>query len=669
MPKTTPSTPAKLIRPRILFLNSPEAVSQESERMLAAARQKLDRIVRTKGRRTVANTLRPFNDLSNLVSQAALQNLLLFNVHTEAAVRDAANQAYLAADSLSTEISLNRPLYEAFAALDVSRADQETRFAVFKILRDFRRAGVDRDETTRGRIKALNDDISAIGSTFDRNINEDVRTVALDDAAELDGLPADYIARHPPKDGKIAVTTAYPDVFPILQYAKRADVRQRLQKEFLDRGYPKNLEVLSRLLERRHELARLLGYESYAAYVTEDKMIQSAKGAADFVEKVAGAAGERVAGDYAALVARKRQDVPGAAGLDPWDGNYYTERVRAEQYAFDSQEVRPYLQFEGVRDGLFDVTGKLFGLRYRRVRGAPVWHPSVEVYDVFEGRTRRGRFYLDLHPRDGKYSHAAEFPIVVGLRGVQLPQAALVCNFPGPSSPDHPALMQHQEAETFFHEFGHLLHAILSGRSRWIKTSMDGVEWDFIEAPSQMLEEWVRRYESLARFAKHHATGEPIPRELVARMERASSVARGVWTARQDFLAALSLTYYSRDPAGLDTTALAKELSARYTPVPWYEGTHFQCNFGHLNGYSAIYYTYLWSLVIAKDLFGEFAKSKTIMDPRLARKYRKVILEAGSARPAAEMVKAFLGRPVRFDAFQAWMRQGAPARGNSKNTN
>ncbi len=660
MPTTAPSTSAKLTRPRILFLNSPEAVSRESKRMLTAARRMLDRLVRPQGRRTVANTLRPFNELLNLVSLTSLQNLLLFNVHTDSAVRDAANKAYLAADSLSTEISLNRPLYEAFLALDVSRSDEETRFAVSKILRDFRRAGVDRDEGTRARVKALNDEISEVGSAFDRTINEDVRTVLLDGAAELDGLPADYVARHPPKEGKIAVTTAYPDVFPVLQYAKRAEVRQRLQREFLDRGYPKNLEVLSRLLEKRHELARLLGYDTYAAYVTEDKMIGSAKAAAEFVEKVARAAGERVQADYAALVARKRQDVPGAAGLDPWDANYYTERVRAERYAFDSQEIRPYLQFERVRDGLFDVTGRLFGLQYRRVRGVPVWHPSVEVYDVYEGRTRRGRFYLDLHPRDGKYSHAAEFPLVVGLRGVQLPQAALVCNFPGPSTPDVPALMQHQEAETFFHEFGHLLHAILSGRSRWIRTGMEGIEWDFIEAPSQMLEEWVRRYESLVRFAKHHATGQPIPRELVERMERASSVARGVWTARQDFLSALSLAYYSRDPAEFDTTALAKELNARYTPVPWFDGTHFQCNFGHLNGYSAIYYTYLWSLVIAKDLFSAFAKEKSILDPRLARKYRKTVLEAGGSRPAADLVKEFLGRPMRFDAFQAWLRQGAP---------
>ena len=659
MPRSKPPSTTKMTRPALLLLSEPQAVTDRAQEMLARARRILEGVARTRGRRSINNTLRPFNDLMNLVSQVLLQGQLLFNVHTDAAVRDAANRAYLAADSLATEVNLNRPLYDAFTALDVSRADAETRYAVAKIRRDFRRAGVDRDDETRARIKALNDEISQIGTLFDRTINEDVRSIQLEGPDDLAGLPDDYVARHTPKDGKITITTAYPDAFPVFQYASKPEVRRRLQQQFLDRGYPKNLEVLARLLEKRHELARLLGYEQYAAYITEDKMVGSARAAEAFIERISKAARHRLHGDYKVLLGRKREDAPGAEGLDPWDVNYYMERVRAEQYAFDSQEVRPYLQFENVRDGLFEVTGRLFGLTYRRVRGAPVWHSAVEVYDVYEEGRRRGRFYLDLHPRDGKYSHAAEFPIVIGLAGVQLPQAALVCNFPDPRTFAGPALMEHAEVETFFHEFGHLLHAILSGHTKWLKTSMEGIEWDFVEAPSEMLEEWARRPESLARFAVHHATREPIPRDLVHRMERAHQVGRGLWAARQDFLAALSLAYYDRDPKGLDTTALAKELNAQYYPVPWYDGTHFQCNFGHLNGYSAVYYTYLWSLVIAKDLFSAFAKRKSILDRAVARRYRRMILEAGSMRPAEDLVKAFLGRPRRFNAFQAWLNEGA----------
>lgn len=653
------STAARLTRPKLLLLNSPEEVAAASKSELARARRLLAALETSQGHRTVENTLAPFNEIARVVSGVALQGQLLFNVHTDAAVRDAANQAYLAADSFLTELSLNRPVYEAFAALDVSKEDDETRFAVFKILRDFRRAGVDRDEATRARVKALNDEISEIGTAFDRNINEDVRSIQLADPSELEGLPEDFIASHPPKEGHITLTTAYPDAVPVFQYAKREDVRRRLRVVYDDRGFPKNLETLRHLLEKRYELARLLGYDHWAAYVTEDKMIGSAEAAAEFIEKVSGAAHSRTGRDYGLLVERKRKDVPGAERLEPWDPNYYMERVRAEQYDFDSQEVRPYFRFEDVRDGLLAITSELFGLRYRRVTDAHPWHESVAVYDVYQARTRLGRFYLDLHPRPGKYSHAAEFGIVIGMKGVQLPQAALVCNFPDPAKAKGPALMEVSDVSTFFHEFGHLLHAILSGHSRWLRTSMEGIEWDFVEAPSQMLEEWVRRPESLQRFAKHHATGEPIPKDLIERMVRAQAVARGLFVERQIFFAALSLGYYNRDPKGLDTTELARSLNQRYYPVPWHEGTHFQCNFGHLNGYSAVYYTYMWSLVIAKDLVSRFLRAGSLMDAKTAAAYRRSILEAGSARPAADMVREFLGRDFDFGSFKVWLDEGA----------
>ncbi len=660
MATTKNNRAVKLTIPKLPFLDSPAAVTKAAGAELTRARKILDSTLKAKGPRTVRNTLVPFNEIARAISGVGLQGHLLFNAHTDASVRDAANKAYLAADSFQTELSLNRGLYEAFASLKVSKEDEETQYAVSKILRDFRRAGVDKDEATRAKIKALNDEIAEIGSAFDRNINEDLRSITLEKEAELAGLPPDYIAAHKPKDGgRITITTAYPDAFPVFQYAAQADVRRRLQWEFFDRGYPKNLEVLAKLLAKRHELARLLGYEHYAAYVTEDKMIGSAEDAAEFIEKILRASEGRTERDYRVLLDRKRKDAPSAVGLDPWDPNYYLERVRAEQYRFDSQEVRPYLEFEKVREGIFEITSTLFGVRYRRVRNAKAWHESVEVFDVYEGRARLGRFYLDLHPRDGKFSHAAMFPIVVGLRDGPLPQAALLCNFPDPRKAAGPALMEHSDVVTFFHEFGHLLHAILSGHSRWIQTSMEGLEWDFVEAPSQMLEEWVRRPEGLQRFARHHKTGEPIPKELIARMERAQAVGRGLWVLRQDYFAALSLAYYSRDPSGLDTTALAKDLNAKYYPVPWYDGTHFQCNFGHLNGYSAVYYTYLWSLVIAKDLFSRFTKAKTILDPATAKKYRREILEAASIRPAAEMVRRFLRRETGFSAFRTWLNEGA----------
>ena len=645
--------------PALALAKSAAGVDRLSNAGIGRGKQLLKKILSSRGRRTVENTLVPYNEILEAVYEVAQQGELLFNVHPETGVRDAGNRAYQNAMSFLTELTLNRPLYEAFTRLDVKTKDAETRHAVFKILRDFKRAGVDKDDSTRARIKKLNEEITAVGSEFDRNINDDVRSIEIEDAQALDGLPGDYIASHPKKDGTIRITTNYPDALPVFQYATNEEVRRRLQWEFLNRGYPKNMEVLDRLLVKRNELARLLGYKNYAAYVTEDKMIGSETAAGAFVEKISKASGPRTNRDYEVLLKQKRKQSPFTERLEPWDPSFYIERVRAEKYQFSSQEARPYFQFERVRDGIFGITGNLFGVHYRRVRGAPAWHDSVEVYDAYDDGTRLGRFYLDLHPRSGKFNHAAAFPLVVGLRGVQLPQAALVCNFPDPKTTKGPALMEHNDVVTFFHEFGHLLHDLFSGGARWMKTSMGDIEWDFVEAPSQMLEEWARRPEGLQSFATHHETGKPIPREMVDRMERAQAFARGLLVRRQIFFAALSLNYYNRDPKEIDTTALAKKLNSEYYPVPWYDGTHFQCNFGHLNGYSAVYYTYMWSLVIAKDLFTPFQKKKSIINPTQARKYRRTILEPGSARPAAKMVREYLGRPPKFDAFRSWLNEGA----------
>ncbi len=622
----------------------------------------LSALLAVEGERTVDNTLVPFDDLLLRVSEVSQQGDILFNVHPEEGMREAGDQVHQETQRFLTELTLNRPLYEAFDAVDAEGQDEETQYALFKILRDFRRAGVDRDEATRAKIQELRDEIVAVGQEFDGNIREDTRSIRLENAEELDGLPEDFIASHPPDEqGTIIVTTDYPDLFPVLQYANREDVRRRLTWEHLNRGYPVNMQILDALLARRRELAEILDYDSYADYVTEDKMIQSAQAAEEFIDRITTLVGSRSEEDYEALLAAKREDNPEARRLEPWDRLYYAEKVRAAQHNFDSREVRAYFPFEKVLRGLLTITSKLFGVRYEAVEDAPVWHASVRVYDVFEEETHFGRIYLDLHPREAKYTHAASASVASGVMGVQLPQNLLMCNFPDPSEVEGPALMDHLGVVTFFHEFGHLIHSILSGHRRWAYNTMSHLEWDFIEAPSQLLEEWTWDAEALQTFATHHETGTPIPMELVERMRGADALGRGLSVRRQMFLAALSLNYYTRDPEGLDTTAVAKELQRKYDILPWYEGTHFQCNFGHLNGYSAIYYTYMWSLVIAKDLFTRFEAEGSLLDPAEAERYRGLVLGPGSARPAADLVEAFLERPTSFEAYEAWINE-APGR-------
>lgn len=643
--------------PKLMFLSSAEEVESTAREGLDRARRILQEILETPPPRTVDNTLTPYNDLMLEIVEVSSQGDDLSNLHPEAALRDAGEKVHLEAQRLDTEISLNRPLYEAFQALDVAGEEEDTQFAVFKVLRDFRRAGVDRDEETRSRIKGLRDEIVAIGQEFDRNIRDDVRSIRVSPEA-LAGLPEDFVEGHPTdEEGKVTLTTNYPDLFPVLRYARSEEVRRQLLEVYLNRGHPANLQVLERLLATRHELATLLGKENFADYVTEDKMIGSGRAAAEFIDKVTLAAETRAQEDLASFSSRKRADTAGPAALQAWDRFYYPELVRQEKYAVDAKEVRAYFPFAQVLGGLLRVTGELFHLRYEAVEDSPVWHESVRVYDVYDGSNRLGRFYLDLHPRNGKYTHAASATVVRGLRSVQLPQGLLMCNFPDPQQ--GPALMEHSDVVTFFHEFGHLIHGMLSGRIRWTKNAMSAVEWDFVEVPSQLLEEWARDPEVLQSFATHYQTGAPIPRELVERMKKADGVARGLNVRRQMALAALSLRYYNRDPAGVDTTQLAQKVHEEYDLLPWFQGTHFQCGFGHLNGYSAIYYTYMWSLVIAKDLFSRFQGQGSLMEGEEALRYRRAILEQGSNRPAVKMVEEFLGRPTSFEAYEAWLQEPA----------
>ncbi|HEX9288085.1 MAG TPA: M3 family metallopeptidase, partial [Anaeromyxobacteraceae bacterium] len=597
-------------------------------------------------------TLRAFDAAFAVLGEAASRASLARNVHPDPVLRDAAEAAEQEVDALSTELSLDRGLYDALAALDPSREDGATRYLVAKSLRDFRRAGVDRDEPTRARVRALREELVRIGQEFGRNIKDDVRRLELEQA-DLDGLPEDWRRLHPPGEGgRVTVTTDNTDYVPFITYARSGRAREALWRLYRLRGHPKNLEVLSRMLTRRAELARLLGYPSWAAYATEDKMIGSDTAAAGLIAKVTAASARRLERDHAQLLERLRQDDPRAERVDAWDSAYLQERVKAERYGFDAREVRPYFEYRRVKEGVLALCGRIFGVAFRPVSDAPVWHPEVEAYDVVEGPRALGRVYLDMHPRDGKYKHYAQFTLAAGVAGRRLPEGVLVCNFPRPG--EAPALLEHGDVRTFLHELGHLMHHVLGGHTRFATHSGVATEWDFVEAPSQMLEEWVWDADALGTFARHVETDEPIPAELVQRLRAADEYGKGLWVRQQMFYAALSLELHRRDPAALDATRLVAEMQETYTPFRHVEGTYFHASFGHLDGYSALYYTYMWSLVIAKDLFGEFRR-EGLFAPGPAARYRKAVLEAGGSRPAAELVQAFLGRPFAFDAFAAWL--------------
>ena len=649
------ATPPGPVTP-LFFSGSPDtaAFGALCKAELQTAQKNLDQLLKVKGARTQANTLTPYNLLMLHSDNASTYASLMQEVHPDSAFRADAEVLVQEASKFQDGLKLNRGVYDALKAVDVSKADAVTKYFVTKTLRDFRLAGVDKDEATRKQIEALRGTLVQTGQLFDRNIRDDSRTIQVT-AAELAGLPEDYMKSHPAgPDGKITISIEYPDRFPVMTYCTNGETRRRLQTESMLRAYPANMSVLDSLVAQRDRLAKLLGYPNWADYITADKMIGDGKHAAAFIDQVRDLTREQAKVEYAVYLKRKQEDDPKATVVNRWEARYYEQLIRKRDYDFDAQAARPYFPFAEVKQGLLDVTSKMFGVTYKRIENAAVWHPSVEAYEIWDGNKLVGRFFLDLHPRPGKFNHAAQFPIRGGVSGIQLPEGALVCNFPG-GTPGDPGLMEYDDVTTFFHEFGHLLHSMFGGHQRWEPISGISTEWDFVEAPSQMLEEWTREASVLQVFAKHYQTGEPIPVEMVQKMRKAEVFGRAIDTAYQVLYAELSLNIYNRDPSQVNPDAMAREYEAAIVPFPAIPDTHFQTSFGHLDGYSAIYYTYLWSLVIAKDMFTQFNK-QDLLASDVATRYRHTVLEPGGSRPAADLVHDFLRRDFNTKAFEAYLK-------------
>jgi len=611
--------------------------------------------------------LEPLNRILVAVRDIGAHAALMFQVHPDVGTRKAGRELSEAADRFFNEFRVNEIVYQRVRSIDLSGEDSATRLGVQKLLREMRRAGVERPPAERERIVVLANQLDRVQNQFNENIASADRGIVVDGSDALRGLPPDYLAAHPPgTDGKIRISTKYPDSFPVMSYAEDAETRRRLLYEFMNVAFPDNLPILGSLLEQRLTFVRLLGYHDYALYALEDKMTERPDVVIAFLDRVAQLLKEPAKKDLARFLARKRKDHPEAARLEDWDARfwtpgYYDTKIRQEEYGVDLRLLRAFLPFTAVRDGLFELCRELFGLEFRPHSTTELWHPTVEAYDVERHGAPLGRCYFDLVPRPGKFNHAAQFDVRTGVSGGGLPQGALICNFLDPKTPTAEARMEYRDVVTFFHEFGHLIHHLLSGHGRWLHTSMAFLEWDFIEAPSQFFEEWARDPATLARFARNPETGETIPASLVARLKESEAMGRASGFLRQVALASLSLEIHERDPDGLDGSALFREIYEQRTGEPFSPDYHPLANFGHLTGYSAFYYTYLWSAVIARDLLTPFEAKGSLTDPATAERYADEVLAPGGTRPAAELVRRFLGREYNFDAFERWVLAGTPS--------
>jgi thimet oligopeptidase len=596
-----------------------------------------------------ATLLAAYDDLYNLaVSAAFAEPPLIKDTNPDAAIRTAAEDCVQRTSQVVTRFQMSRPVYERLQAVERAGVGPELRYTLARQLDNFRRAGVDKDEATRKRIEALQNAITQTGIEFDRNINSD-RSVVKAKPEELAGLPQDYLDSHKPgPDGLVEIRMTGAEITPVMQYADSAALRKRVQTAWLNRAFPANDAVLKRLFAQRAELAALLGYPNYAAYDLANRMARDPVRTKAFLDQIAAAARPVGEKEAARLLARLRKDDPKLAALGAWDSGYATRLVRKEAYDVDPAVVRTYFSFDKVRSGIFSLTEDLFGVQIRPW-ATEVWSPEVKAYELVEKGEVIGRFYLDMHPRDNKYTHAAMFPVRVGIKGRQLPVAALLTNFPE-------GLMEHGQVETFLHEFGHLLHWLFAGQRSFAMQNFGEIENDVIEAPSTLLEEWVWDADTLAKFATD-AQGRPIPRALVDKMVAGRNFGRAFGTMSQLGLAAVALDYYSADMGSADLTRRFSETYGRYALAPYPEGSHMQASFGHLSGYGASYYTYQWSEALAADLLSRF-RAAGLRDPATARAYRELVLAPGGSASMNDLARTFLGRDWSVDAYRKELEGG-----------
>jgi len=627
------------------------------------ARQLLNDLLAIKGARTVVNTLEPYDDLLGELFTAGGHAAVMAELHPDPVMRQVGDELDQSVIAVLDEIALRADVYAALRAVDLRRVDAATRYYVTRELRNFVRAGVDKPDATRRKLQELREGLTRAINEFARNIRQGSRTLTGVSVADLDGLPADFIARHPADaSGAVTLTTNDVDARPVLMYAKSEELRRRMLVAVYNVAAPENVAVLDRILRTREEIARILGYRNWAAYDTEVRMAGDEQAASAFIDRVVEAARPRAGLELAELMRRRAQDrsVSSAGILNAWDRLYYSELVRRSSYDFDSQLVRPYFAFDRVLEGVLKVTSTIFGITYHQVTNVPVWHPSVRVYEVREGKALLGRLYVDLHPRSDKAPGAATYTVRQGREGHLVPEVVLAASLPG-NQPGDPGLMTHDEVRTLFHEFGHVVHRLSGGHQSWQGLSSFAMERDFTEAPSQMLEEWVWDARTLGTFATHYQSGEPIPASLVQQMRRASEFGQGIEVAMQMVLARVSLSYHDRDANSVDQNALWKETQGRYAAIAFVDGTARQASFPRIaqENYASAYYSYMWSLVIGKDLFGRFA-GRDLMEPGIARRYRNVVFLPGSSKPAAALVEDFLGRPFNAEAWERWLNGASP---------
>ncbi|UOG74088.1 Zn-dependent oligopeptidase [Hymenobacter tibetensis] len=634
-------------------------VQQATATVIAGTKTSLNTIYTVPaGKRTFANTMVAFDNLSDDIDRVAGPISILFNASPDSTIRNQAQKSLAQISKYGNELALDEKLYRAVKDYSKTKEAQALTGAHKKFLtetiEEYERNGFALTPEKRKELQQLNDKIGDLSIAFGANIAKDQSFLMVSEA-DMKGLPDDF------KKSRTKVGDAYrigvdgPTYSTFMKYAESEAMRKQLYTLYNNRAADTNLEVLKQILIERQKKAQLLGYKTYAAYQTSSRMAKTPETVWAFETKLVDRVKQKSQQDLEELLVVKRAYLkdPSVKTIAPWESGFYSNLLMKDKYQLDAEKVKEYFEVNHVVDGLFQTTQQLFGLKFNEVKEPSVWHKDARMFEVQRDGKLIGRFYIDLFPRENKYTHAACFGIESGKatgKGYQLPTAALLCNFNAPT-PGKPALMSHSQVVTFFHEFGHVMHNLVT-TAELSSQSGTSVKRDFVEAPSQILENWAWNYDALKTFAKHYQTEEVLPKPLYDKMWAARNVGSGIGASQQILYGTLDMTLHDKfDPNGTETTTeVLKKLQNQLTPFAYLDGTNMQAAFGHLTGYAAGYYGYLWSKVYAEDMFSVFEKNG-VMDQKTGLRYRDMILAKGGTDDEYTLVKNFLGREPNQEAF------------------
>jgi len=600
----------------------------------------------------------------DLVDYITNRNLLDFIQHVsqDKDLRDASVAADKKLSDFDVELSMRQDVFDNLRAVQEKCGDAlqgETKRYLERMIKLGRRNGLHLSTDVQQQVKDMKKRMSDIAIDFSTHLNEEMTTLEFTEQ-QLVGLPSDFISSlKKSENGCLQVTLKYPHYFPCMKFAQDPETRMKLENAFSSRCIKENTPILEELVELRHKKAILLGYPSHTAFVLDMRMAKTPETVETFSTDLAKKLVPLAEQEMKTFLQLKEEECSKHSysfdgKIHMWDYRYYMTRVEEQKYSVDQNKLKEYFPMDVVTTGLLDIYQELLQLKFAQIPGAPVWYDDVTLYSVTDAQTSQllGYFYLDLYPRDGKYGHAACFGLQPGCMTSdgtrQVSVAAMVANFTKATA-DQPSLLTHNEVETYFHEFGHVMHQICA-EAQFALFSGTSVERDFVEAPSQMLENWCWQKESLNRMSKHYKDGSSIPDDLLEKLIASQTANAGVFNLRQLLLGTFDQTIHKTDK--VDTASVFSALSEKILGIKASPGTNMPASFGHLaGGYDAQYYGYMWSEVFSADMFISRFKKEGIMSPAVGKDYRDYILKPGGSLDADEMLRNFLGREPSQEAF------------------